>query len=160
MSDPGRLSISPIRMRSRIGSCTADQFVQRAPIEEESLAMGHPRLRELRSTSPLDDDHFPELDSRSRSREKSLPSFAYPRRKHPQRSMSLPCSELAVLGIGEAIGALAVKSSSMPFKAELTPPSRRRRSVSIEPNSLEAIAEEGSSNRCSRRFSTSEVFNL
>lgn len=157
MSDPGRLSVSPCRvMRPRIGSCVSEQhLLQSEPIAEESLPLGHPRLQELRTPPPAEEDQFP--NCRSRPREKSLPAWGhFMARRQAQRSMSLPCSDQVVLEVGEAIGALAIRSPT------LTPPSRRRRSVSIEPNSLEAIAEEGGlgPRPPGRRYSTSHVINM
>ena len=139
-SDPGRISVSPIRMRARV----LDN-----EISEDDETCHHPRLSALRSISmtvpeEMGDDE--DGEARSRPRERA--------RRKAMRSNSLPTGDPALFEIGEAIGAVAI--SQPPTIAELPPlvenitlspnmaqqQARRRRSISMESTSLEAIDED------------------
>jgi hypothetical protein len=137
-SDPGRISVSPIRLRAR----ALDNEIA----ETEELCH-HPRLHALRSISmTVPEEMTPEEEEeRSRPRERA--------RQRAMRSNSLPTGDgPGFLEIGEAIGAVAM--TQPPTIAELPPlvenitlspnlmQARRRRSISMESTSLEAIDED------------------
>ena len=138
-SDPGRISVSPIRMRSR----TLDD-----EISEDDETCHHPRLSALRSISMTVPEEMPdgeEIDPAARRGRERI-------KRKATRSNSLPTGDPALLELGEAIGAVAISQpppiSELPPLVEsvtMTSPnmmSRRRRSISIESTSLEKIDED------------------
>ena len=149
MSDPGNLSVSPVRSRGRVRHGLSELSLEEES-EEDIHDHHHPRLQGLRSTSLSVDDCYISPRSISPSRSRSRDRFLWKRKA--QRSYSLPSSDPGVFEAGEALGALAISGDSLDFCG-------RRRSVSMEPSYLEAIAEEGANHRASlkinRRHSTS-----
>ena len=186
MSDPGRLSISPNRSRTRLRHDVSDPCVEE--VEDEDEVLDQPRIAHIRNTLlHVDCPTRVAMTTRSLSPGRSRPRDRSPLTpcmsavKRTQRSFSLPNSSGAFIEINEAMGALAV--SRPPVVGALAaaaarplahtdatktgagkpgachsllvpaPVQGRRRSISMEPGALEAIAEEGNS-KTNRRFST------
>ena len=143
VSDPGRVSLSPLRGVTQRNCDIAEEG------ENED------------DTPPSLPSAFSVAHSRSPS-----PGFAGSPLSPQQRSRSnsLPALDPRVFEVGEAIGALVgsnfppvvVMSTLEPIAASLPSPGRRK-SVSIESPSLASISEEDAAGRCQRRFSTPNV---
>ncbi|ELT98055.1 hypothetical protein CAPTEDRAFT_222762 [Capitella teleta] len=164
-SDPGRISISPLRCRVRVDTDIA---------EDEDYDDDDDKVKYLGNLLSSTDceDGLAALRQGWRPRSKS-PHLMGGRVK-TLRSQSLPGEDPALTEIGEAIGAIAVHKAEKRYQ-DLSPEEalrggfpcggapRRRRSLSVECTSpLEAIVEdtveaEKQKNTASRRFSTSAI---
>lgn len=160
-SDPGRISVSPLRCRVRVDSDIAEDDDYSVEGKSRFLQFGRFRFGD-------DTDEISKQGWKSRSKSPHL----MPGRVRTLRSQSLPGADPALTEIGEAIGAIAV-SRAEKRNADLSPEEairggfpcgvapRRRRSLSVECTTpLEAIVEdmvEGEKQKSSRRFSTPAI---
>ncbi|KAK2140522.1 hypothetical protein LSH36_1328g00002 [Paralvinella palmiformis] len=151
-SDPGRVSVSPLRSRVRIEGHISED----GDYDSKTTTMAASRITVRRSYS-LDPSEINEalpvvFGLRSRSRSPHTQA-----KFRTQRSRSLPGIEFE---LGEAIGALAVRNTQTSpelIRNQGAAP-RRRRSVSVEMAPLEAILEENATtSKSSRRYSTPNV---
>ena len=158
-SDPGRISVSPLRSRLRLDS---DMISEDGSSDDEfgKHKLSNPRLTAIKCSREVEEiadvAELATVYAKERPRSRS-PHLLAARRKG--RSQSLPGPDPALIEIGEAIGAVAVsKPEPLLEVPRATSPvgsvPRRRRSVSVECTPLEAIVEEGITQRNSRRFST------
>ncbi|KAK2176925.1 hypothetical protein NP493_631g01060 [Ridgeia piscesae] len=145
LSDPGRVSLSPLRGVTQLNCDIAEEGENEddpppAATPSPTFSLGH---------------------TRSRS-----PGFGGACRRPPQRSRSnsLPAPDPRIFEVGEAIGALVgskgppiVTMSTLEPIAASHPAPGRRKSVSIECPSLASITEEGATAKPPRRFSTPNV---
>ena len=143
VSDPGRVSLSPLRGVTQRNCAIAEEGENEddtPPSLPSAISVGHSR-------SPSPGFAGSPLSPQQRS-----------------RSNSLPALDPRVFEVGEAIGALVgskippvvVMSTLEPIAASLPTPGRRK-SVSIESPSLASISEEDAAGRSQRRFSTPNV---
>ncbi|KAI0223200.1 hypothetical protein LSAT2_025579 [Lamellibrachia satsuma] len=145
LSDPGRVSLSPLRGVTQLNCDIAEEGEN----EDDPPAASPP--------------HRFSLLGHARSRSPGIAGTS--RRPQPRsRSNSLPAPDPRVFEVGEAIGALAgskntpvvTMSTLEPIIASHPAPGRRK-SVSIESPSLASISEEGATVKPPRRFSTPNV---